>query len=272
MSFWGSDIIKSQQALNNIIEPFDINQVKYGSYQLKVGSEVFITSDDVKKQVTHQEMISIAPGQFALILTEEKISIPKNVIAFISIRSGKKLRGLVNVSGFHVDPGFSGKLKFAVYNAGARSIALTRGEPTFLIWFSELLDNNDAYNGDNKNQCHISSEDINNLHGKVASPSTLSELIESTKKELDKRIDEIKSDYDKKINLAEHSITVWRTIIIGVLIALVIIFIKSAFENNSTKSSEMSNAVQSQVSSDVNKQIKEIEKINKLPDKPISPR
>jgi dCTP deaminase len=43
-----------------------------------------------------------------------------------------KQRGLVNVSGFHVDPGYSGKLLFSVYNAGPRSIVLTRGEPVFV--------------------------------------------------------------------------------------------------------------------------------------------
>ena len=46
--------------------------------------------------------------------------------------------GLVNVSGFHVDPGYKGRLKFAVYNAGGSDIKLTRGDAIFLIWFSEL--------------------------------------------------------------------------------------------------------------------------------------
>lgn len=265
MSFWGSKTIIEQQELNEIIFPFDPDQVKYGRYQLKVGSEAFITVDDVKKQINEHEQISIAPGQFAIILTEEKVTIPHDAIALISIRYGIKLRGLINVSGFHVDPGFSGKLKFAVYNAGPRPIALTRGEPAFLIWFSKMNghDNDDTYKGSHNHQDQISSDDINNLHGKVASPSALNDLIETTRREFDKKLDEIKSEYDKRINSAEHSVAVWRTIIMGVLGALALMFIKSAFENYSQNRSEIKNVVQSQVSSAVSNRVKNIKMPNK---------
>jgi dCTP deaminase len=56
--------------------------------------------------------------------------------------------GLVNVSGFHVDPGFRGRLKFSVYNAGSESIILGVGERLFPIWFYELPEENeDEYVG-----------------------------------------------------------------------------------------------------------------------------
>jgi hypothetical protein len=38
-------------------------------------------------------------------------------MAFISMRTAFKFKGLVNISGFHVDPGYKGKLIFAVFNA-----------------------------------------------------------------------------------------------------------------------------------------------------------
>ena len=68
----------------------------------------------------------IPPGQFGLLITEEVVQVPMDAIAFISIKAGIKFRGLVNVSGFHADPGFSGKLKFAVYNAGSQRLVLDR--------------------------------------------------------------------------------------------------------------------------------------------------
>ena len=49
---------------------------------------------------------TIPPGQFAFLLTEEVVSVPPDALAFISIRAKTKFRGLVNVSGFHVDPGY----------------------------------------------------------------------------------------------------------------------------------------------------------------------
>jgi hypothetical protein len=60
------------------------------------------------------------PGQFALVRTLEVVKVPPEMVGLISIRSEYKFQGLVNVSGFHVDPTFSGNLIFAVPSASAR--------------------------------------------------------------------------------------------------------------------------------------------------------
>ena len=49
-----------------------------------------------------------------------------------------KNQGLVNISGFHVDPTFSGYLKFAVQNVGPSDIYLRYHEATFCIFFAKL--------------------------------------------------------------------------------------------------------------------------------------
>lgn len=46
--------------------------------------------------------------------------------------------GLVNISGFHVDPGYSGKLIFAVFNAGPARIHLQKGQRIFPLWMASL--------------------------------------------------------------------------------------------------------------------------------------
>ncbi len=38
-------------------------------------------------------------------------------------------------SGFHVDPGFDGKLIFSVHNAGVQDIVITRKTRVLLMWF-----------------------------------------------------------------------------------------------------------------------------------------
>jgi dUTPase len=72
------------------------------------------------------EAFTIPPGQFAFLLTEEVVSVPADALAFISVRARTKFRGLVNVSGFHVDPGYRGQLTFSVFNAGPAPIHLKR--------------------------------------------------------------------------------------------------------------------------------------------------
>ena len=63
---------------------------------------------------------------------------PDTALAFISVRATIKFRGLVNVSGFHVDPGYKGRLVFSVFNAGPGPVHLARGDECFLIWYADL--------------------------------------------------------------------------------------------------------------------------------------
>src|SRR5438105_3719883 len=177
MAFWSSEKLKQVLSQGKVIEPFDDTSVKHGAYELSLGPEAFLTSDDDKRKkiLADGEQLVIPPGQFGLLLTEEKITIPNNAIGFISIKAGIKFRGLVNVSGFHVDPGFSGRLKFSVYNAGSKDIVLLRGDPLFPIWFANLdAPTPDPYAGSHKGQMAIDSQDIMNLHGVMESPAALS--------------------------------------------------------------------------------------------------
>ena len=48
------------------------------------------------------------------------------------------MQGLVNISGFHVDPSHKGRLVFAVNNVGPSDIRLKLQEPTFTIFFARV--------------------------------------------------------------------------------------------------------------------------------------
>jgi dCTP deaminase len=224
MAFWGSNTIKKRQVTDYIVLPFDDNNIKHGRYHLSVGPESYITVDDVKKEIDLNGQISIESGQFAIILTEETVNIPKNAIGFISIRAGIKFKGLVNVSGFHVDPGYSGRLKFAVYNAGPRNIILSRGQSAFLIWFCDMDDDTDPYDGEHKDQRHITADDVFNLQGQIASPNAL-------KKEIDALKQTMENNYDKLSN----RLTIWTSIAVAIFMLLAGISVKEYFFNKGGK-------------------------------------
>ena len=176
MAFWTTQKIREafQGETPPILKP-RLERVNSACYEMALGPEAFVTSTDgTKQRLESGEQIRIPPGQFGLLLTEEELCLPLNVLAFISIKASKKFRGLVNVSGFHVDPGFHGRLMFSVYNAGSESIILEAGERLFPIWFYQLPeDNDDAYNGRHNGQMSITSEDVMRLQGEVASPGAL---------------------------------------------------------------------------------------------------
>jgi dCTP deaminase len=195
------------------VEGFRRDLVKHGAYELCLGNEYFST--DAKKKVKTNlldgEQLAIKPGQFAFLITREKITIPNEYIAFISVKYGIKARGLINISGFHVDPGFSGKIKFSVYNAGSKNIVLTVGQPTFLIWFSKFDQFiSDPYNGSHQNQNNISNEDVMKLQGEVFSPSYLG----------------------KELSNLKHKVNLQWAIIVAILIFLITLTLKNIFPEN----------------------------------------
>jgi dCTP deaminase len=141
MTFW-SDEKWSSSSGEQCVEPYNPDAQKEASYLLSIGDEVYISSPEArsKKQILTDKKpsFSIEPGQFAFLLSAERVTTPFDTIGFISIRAKIKFMGLVNISGFHVDPGYSGKLIFAVFNAGPTRIHLQKGQPIFPLWLATL--------------------------------------------------------------------------------------------------------------------------------------
>lgn len=224
MPFWSSQKLKARIPADQLVEPYDPNRVVHCAYEMGVGAEAFVTSNPSDKtQVSAGAKITIPPGQFGLLITREKVYIPDNAIAFISIRAGIKFQGLVNVSGFHVDPGFRGQLKFAVYNAGSRTIVLDQEQRVFMIWFADLDQvTEDPYPPRPPTPNVITADDVLKIQGDVASPAVLK-----------KQLDELKLEVDKKFHATEQTRLFNRALImllIGIAVTLAVGLIKPYFE------------------------------------------
>ena len=220
MSFWSSEKLKVELQKLKIVTSADgavvaDSSVVNGAYELTLGPEAFLTSDDDnKKQILKEgEQLVIPPGQFGLLLTEEKVAIPNHAIGFISIKAGIKFRGLVNVSGFHVDSGFSGRLKFAVYNAGSQNIILERKQPVFLLWLSDLDQPTKPYSGAHANQDKISPDDVMKIHGEIASPGQLKKDIQTLEIKFDREIQNL----DNKMANLKLLLTIFVTLAVSLL-------------------------------------------------------
>jgi dCTP deaminase len=72
-------------------------------------------------------------------------------MGFIAVKFTYKKLGLINISGFHVDPGYKGKLIFSVYNVGPNDILIRRGQPVFSIFFQRLTQDLEDFNKDKEN-------------------------------------------------------------------------------------------------------------------------
>lgn len=200
--FLNDDELKALLGSNKQVDPYVEGNITSGAYELTLGKEYYTTNSqtDVKTSLIDGQQFTIEPGQFALLITEEYIKIPDDKLGFISIKAGVKFAGLINVSGFHVDPGFEGKLKFSVYNAGSRPVTLEAGQPLFPLWISNFNKPlKKAYKGTHIRQKNISTEDVSKIAGAVQSPAVLA----------------------KKMNGLKAQFTVWK-IIYGFLLAAIL--------------------------------------------------
>ena len=178
--FWSSETLKDRLPERNLVKPFDEDAVVNCAYELSLGEEVYVTGEGSgrKRALAMGEQVRIPPGQFANLLTEETVTIPADALGLISAKFRWKQRGLVNVSGFHVDPGYSGKILFSVYNAGPMPVVIARGDSLFLLWYCSLdRRTTDTYRGGVRTD--ISSVDVGNLVGEVATPQALAARVES---------------------------------------------------------------------------------------------
>jgi dCTP deaminase len=191
--FWSGETLTER--LPQLIDPFDKERVDCAAYTLAIGPEVYVSPSDQAadpasvtiRKLAMGEAFTIPPGQFAFLLTEEIVSVPADALAFISIRAKIKFRGLVNVSGFHVDPGYRGQLTFSVFNAGPVPIHLKRGQLIFLIWYASL-DRESSFKKDGPAHKGIDPEIITAVAGELQSFAGLSKMVKDGDKALGDRI------------------------------------------------------------------------------------
>ena len=191
MTYWSGEKLAERLGRDGLITPFDDTRIDCAAYQLRLGPEIYVSpASEAKdaKQVTisslgENEAFTIPSGQFAFLMTEEIVTVPADAIAFISIRATVKFKGLVNVSGFHVDPGYSGRLIFSVFNAGPAQVHLKRGDECFLIWFASLDRTSERIKKD-KGFTSIPTKMINPIAGEIHSFEGLLAKIKETEKKV----------------------------------------------------------------------------------------
>lgn len=232
--FWSGNRLNTQKMV--LVPNHPNTAIDCASLVLTIGSEVYITPNSetdskVKKILTVEEPQFIIPkGQFALLITEEEVHVPNQNIAFISFKAKYKYKGLINVSGFHVDPGWRGKLTFSVYNAGPSDVVLEKGNPFALIWYADL-DQEGIVGGDYTNNNYvkkdkpitsISSDKVTDMTGDIFSPFKLKKDIDDLKEKYNKEIIDIK----KEVHAIEGKLLIRTGLLIFTFISLVFIMIR----------------------------------------------
>lgn len=201
---------------------FDEARLDSAGYRLAMGREVYVSPEKSAvrssvRKLEEQEAFLIPAGQFAFLITDEVVTVPDDAFAFIALRSKKtKFRGLVNVSGFHADPGYHGRLVFAVFNAGPGDVHLRQGDELFAIMLADLDARSERPRAKGEGFMSIPSDLIAPIAGEVQSLAGLKESI-----------NEVRDDLDERLNSMERDVAVLRWSIALVLGAFVTLLVRA---------------------------------------------
>lgn len=223
MAFWSGETLKER--LPQLVYPYDEGAIDCAAYTLRVGSEVYVSPDrqisapdrHTKQTLEQGDSFTIPPGQFAFLVTEERIKVPDDALAFISIKAKLKFNGLINISGFHVDPGYDGHLLFSVLNAGPRPLHLQRSQPLFLIWYA-TLDRVTAMRKDEAGFVGIKPDMLTGISGEIQSLQRLSEDYRELERRFDAKLNEIQSKTSSLSTLVNVFVGLAVAVIVGFLI------------------------------------------------------
>lgn len=156
-------LIKSKEL---ILEPFDKECLQPASIDLRAGGRAMkssvIDERGMVVDLARESKTAVFPGQFAAVLTLEKLALPLNICGRVGLRSFYARKGLISFHGTQVDPGFSGHLVVPIVNMGPEPIILEYGKPFITLELNYLeTASSKPYSGDYQDQHDFSLDDIN---------------------------------------------------------------------------------------------------------------
>lgn len=114
---------------NKIIENGSINNCGSLKYDFTLSDEIL--KSDFNTPVKLMELSAeerrealIQPGEVVYVLTKEKVNLPPNMYMSLSANRGMSEYGVLTLGGFAVDPGYSGRLMFGLFNYSSTPFTL----------------------------------------------------------------------------------------------------------------------------------------------------
>lgn len=206
----GEEIERLVESGELVIEPLDKECLQPASIDLKVGGRLmkgpFLKEKGKVLDLAAEGKTEILPGQFAAVITLERLSLPLNICGRMGLRSSYARRGLISFHGTQVDPGFSGHLVVPLLNMGPEPIILQYGHPFSTMELNYVKTaSSKPYSGVYQNQVDFPLEDINFItRARMVTSSEIVTLIQDVT-EFRSKIPQLTQDVtDLRVRLARR--------------------------------------------------------------------
>lgn len=129
-----------------LVYPWEETRIKGSSYDLSLGNEYYLYDRKAKPKkienminelVGTQELV-IPSREICIVITKEKVSIPKDIAARVSLMTDVILKGVVITEQPPIDPGYDGKIYILLHNLSNKDVHLKCEDPILTIEFYQL--------------------------------------------------------------------------------------------------------------------------------------
>lgn len=156
------DILDYQQNRGLVIDPFDPDKCEPASYDLLLGK--VLKAGFGTLNLRPGEDVTLLGGEWASIMSQEKLKLPTDLCGTYGLRSAVTRRGLIHFGGPQIDPGYEGRLFVSIYNPTLEPIVLRFGDPLFTIIFHKLLTPPETgYEGRFQGQFDFPADDVERM-------------------------------------------------------------------------------------------------------------
>lgn len=142
-----AEILKLAQS-SALLAPFTDANVRRASYDLRVGSEYYLgRPNGTELNAAHPiaalplvegQSFEIPPNAICYVICKEKITLPNDISARVSLRMTLVFGGLMLAAQPPFDPGYSGMVVVMLHNLSSRPYPIKEGERLVTIEFSRL--------------------------------------------------------------------------------------------------------------------------------------
>jgi dCTP deaminase len=106
--------------------------------KLRIG-EIYLAPQSSFSAISSEDYVILKQGEMAFVLTLEEIHLPSDIGGLMFPKSGGVAdRGILITNAGHIDPGYSGKLRYAIINMGNGQFTLRKGDFLVKVLFFSL--------------------------------------------------------------------------------------------------------------------------------------
>jgi len=143
-----SEIVKRVEGGSLKVEPFDMSCITPNGLDMRIGGEAVLLlpgPEYTTRKVTFADRLELPANSVTLLLTLERLGLPRDLVAHVNLRSTYARMGFL-IPGTVVDAGYEGRLTLQVHSPPYPT-SLKKGERFWHVLFHESHPVSKGYNG-----------------------------------------------------------------------------------------------------------------------------